>query len=367
MSTVIQATEANVPAVVVQGPPTHSIAEATQVAAMTSAFVSNTYAIQQELATCLSVYHVAGNVGRQPKQQLMRIYGLAGWATEIGQVDYKTCSRRINVAALLYTHLGRDLIESYCAGKMEMQLISSIVDGIAPYAIKTIDGCLMFVGRPRVAKKEAPTVEHPVSAPVAEKISPAVPDVVVPAHAEADEKTVAEMPEVSDEQAYEEWLMHRGENPLLNAKLMREGFRHIETEFVSVNISIHATKDSLLEMAMKLMSLAAELDHEPIEPNVQPGDTAHAIAIGEIPKSVLKETEARLAPAETTPLRGALQDALQAAIDALAAEAPVETDAEIAEHQRIESEKLAAKQAEAAKDASPSTRYRKPRSNTPKV
>lgn len=352
MSTVIQATEANVPAAVVQGPPTHSIAEATQVAAMTSAFVSNTYAIQQELATQLSVYHVAGNVGRQPKQQLMRIYGLAGWASEISGADYKTCSRRVNVGALLYTHLGKDLIESWCAGKMEMQLISSIVDGLAPYAIKTIDGCLNFVGKPRVAKKvETPT---PSAAPTEKAPLVKVPEVVVPPHEVVDEATITAEPPQSDEQQYEEWLMHRGETPLLNAQLMKDGFRHIETEFVSVNISIHATKDSLLEMAMKLMSLAAELDHEPIEPNVQPGASAESLAVGDIPKSLRKVTEERLVDAPDTPLKLALE----AALAELAKEPhePEEDPETIKAHQAAEAASLAEKKAE----PSPSTRYRKP-------
>jgi hypothetical protein len=137
---------------------------------------------------------------------------------------------------------------------------------------------------------------------------------------------------------------------------------------VNIDIAVSASKDDLLKAAYALMELASTMDGpEPPQEVIakEPGATAEALAVGSIPSSLRKVVEDNLKPVPegtSTPLRAALEAALQA----LPPEEVVETDEEIAEHQRKESEALEAKQ-KADKVAKAPSRYRKGTTKPPVV
>ena len=283
METLTQATTTN-PTTIAHIPdvvhtPTHQISEATYIAALSSAMLSSKYALAQEMSTCLSVFYEHGNVGREAKQTMMRLYAQSGFECSSPlENSYKTCSRRLNVGALLFTHLGNELIGKWCEGKMEMGVISSIVAGIEPYGFKSVESVLAFVGKPRTSPKAKLPI--PVAAPTPEPEKVSVEPLTeerrvmregmlgegqhgpVQEHLfrRASDLVEAAPMEDSDALRYQEWLSTRGETPLQNRWEIEQGYHHVKTEHIAVAIPPETSREEILRCAMQLMALAAEMD-----------------------------------------------------------------------------------------------------------
>lgn len=249
----------------------HQISKSTYVAALTNSLVSNKYALQLEMATCLAVFMETGNVGRDAKQVLMGVYADAGYdCLHHTGADYKTVSRRINVSALLFTHIGRVSIENMCDGAVEMMVINSIVGGLEPLNLKTIDGILSFVGKPtreksQIVDQNEPTQPENSQSELANNESAPDTATVVSQRIANDELDLTESSE-EDIVRLEKWLSTHSETPLRHQWELNNGFRHIDIGMLHVSIPPNTSKDDIIRAAMAMLAMAEKMTSE--APNV---------------------------------------------------------------------------------------------------
>jgi hypothetical protein len=252
------------------------------------------------------------------------VYVAAGWdAEDQFSTEYKTCLRRINIASILFTHIGADVITTWIAGAVEMMIITSLVDHLAPYNLRSMDGVLAYCGKQRLPTKTVANAEPLPPAPEA-----------IHQGAEMERRgTTEDEPEqpisvvetefpMDDHEAmrYEEWLAKRGPTPAHNQWEIAHGYHQVKTEHLIVSIPPETPKDEIIRAAMAMLAYASEMDgaietvDEPLE----------------------------------TPLKAALQEA----IDKQSKQEQDESDedeAAIIEHQRIEQERMEAERKEAKK------------------
>lgn len=266
------------------------VSTATYVQAMQSAFTSSKFALQLELATALAVFASTGRVDRDTKKTLQEVYVAAGWdASSPDRVDYKTTMRRCQIASVLYTHIGRDVIASWIAGSAEMMTINTIVSHLAPLNLSSMDGTLAHCGKQRQPPKPrpvaAPTEPSPEARAAAERVIAGTEPQI---HIEGvsvevvDEGDLAEghegplqphlfrraadmeaAPETMTDleaERYENWLAVRGENPILNARQIAAGYKHVHTEHLAITVPPSCSKAEIIAAAMELLKLAGEMD-----------------------------------------------------------------------------------------------------------
>jgi hypothetical protein len=257
------------------------VSTATYVQAMQSAFTSSKFALQLELATSLAVFASTGRVDRDTRKILQEVYVAAGWdATSPEKVDYKTTMRRIQIASILYVHLGRDVIASWIAGSAEMMTINTIVSHIAPLNLSSMDGTLVYCGKVRQRDKPRPIpAPSPEARAEAERImvdeQPQAPIEGVTGTGElaeghegplqphlfrrSSDKETGEMAP-DDEAKYERWLALRGETPKLNLWEIEQGYHHVTTEHISISVPPICSKQEIIDAALALMALASSMD-----------------------------------------------------------------------------------------------------------
>lgn len=141
--------------------------ESVWVTALSGAEGFHRDALQLELAVGLSVFSVkadAVKVGLDAKKALKEIYSKAGYACATPQgEDYKTVSRRINVAADLYQWIGgRQTIVDWVEDAPPREQVKVIMEHVKGYQFDSINDVLAKMGkpvtvkRPRVAAAPAP-------------------------------------------------------------------------------------------------------------------------------------------------------------------------------------------------------------------
>lgn len=257
------------------------ISKDTYVASLQSAMASAKYALNMQLAVSLSVFLEHGGTTRGAKRYLYQIYDMAGWDCSTPEsTGYKTVSRRVFSAALLYNHIGGERIAEVVGGNVEGQLIQSLVEMLMPMQISSVDNLLAQVGRPRAVA--APTKQGTAEKGDSNKESEAKSDAnkkedTSPQQGsdngsggvETLEPGEIKLPESVTGSEGERDHTPEEEHPLEDnqhgPKFMRrlediEGVKHLDSDNVHINIAPTADRNELTRMAMALLELAERLD-----------------------------------------------------------------------------------------------------------
>lgn len=294
------------------------ISRSTYISAMQNSLVSSRYALQTELAICLAIFSESSRVDRESKKAAQEVYVAAGWdAADQYCPEYKTALRRIQIASILYTHIGSDVISAWTAGAVEMMIITSIVDHLAPYNLRSMDAVLSYCGRQRIPKA-------PTNTPLQQKAQQGS-EMELRGTVDDQSESIPEPLPTDDKEGmlYQQWLAQRGNTPERNARELEQGYHQVKTEHILVSIPPEAPKDEIIRAAMAMLAYASEM-------------------VG-----AETSTEASADEDLQTPLKAALQEAI--AKQKQEEDEADEDAASIIEHQRIEQERMEAEKREAKK------------------
>lgn len=165
------------------------------VTALSSAIVSGRAALQTELAVGLFVYHEYGVVDLAAKKGLRGVYAACGedCATAEG-ADYKTNSRRMDRIGKLFDKIGSRKIKKALVGLKDMEAVEALRVFIEPLGLKNMETVSEYCREPGESKPVGAVAERTRRAtdkPGLVHVKTAHCDVVVPP--EADEQELIEL------------------------------------------------------------------------------------------------------------------------------------------------------------------------------
>ncbi len=202
----------------------------TCVAAINRAAINRKSAFQIELAVGLAVYLNSGGTDKLAKAMLCNVYASAGYkCMSVNDMDYKTVNRRVNVSADLFNTLGQAKVEKWAGRHAEDRMIESLMLGVEPYELYTVSDVIRLCTPP--ATRKPPT-----------KILPASDILAIAGNAPLPkgQQTVVDMFRRAADQ-------------------VAKGARHFETKHLALMVPDTTTRDEMIEMAHRLLSLADEL------------------------------------------------------------------------------------------------------------
>lgn len=205
-----------------------TLSMSTCVEMINAAAMSKIAAFQIELSVGLAVFQNYGLVDRTSKNTLCDIYQSSGYqCVRPHDSDYKTVNRRINATAELFVKFGPSNIAKWVKSADEKAYILAISEGIQQYDLYSPADVYRFC---RPAKEPATLVQ----------VSP--------------HQTILAGPTTGHDKVVQ--LFRRA------ADLAAKGANHIETENLALVIPKTATRDELVEMAMRILELAESMKKE---------------------------------------------------------------------------------------------------------
>lgn len=123
--------------------------------ALKSSLMTGKSALQMELAVGLFVFHSCGSADIYSKKALRFVYAACGedCLTQEG-ADYKTNSRRMERIGKLYYKLGARKIKKALTGLGEMTAVDALREYIEPLQLKTMEAVSEYCADPADAKIE---------------------------------------------------------------------------------------------------------------------------------------------------------------------------------------------------------------------
>lgn len=248
------------------------ISLATYVASLTSSIMSYKHATLTEAATGLAIFCERNVADRHAKRTLVSIYAAAGYdCSDSTGESYKSVMRKVAIISGLFNFIGSEKVQEWVGGNSEGAAIAAIVKGLEPLGIKSMDGILALVGKPRmqraVSAHAAPVqietklavTPAPEAAPAAEPsleegeivLEPSAKGEHVEESEEAMPKYARRATDVSSKQAAAN----------THSFILGEGdYVEIGTEHVSIRLSHDADKSEILKAALQLMEIADEME-----------------------------------------------------------------------------------------------------------
>jgi HAMP domain-containing protein len=188
--------------------------------ALSTAAINRRVALQIELAVGLGVFLLYDGTGTGARQALCEAYATAGYqCLAYNGIDYKTINRRINACAELFHRVDARA----WAGKVnEEVLIRALMIGLEPLALQSISDVHRYCA--------------PAKKPRTVGVKPHTRVLGGPGGHTGQDAVLSMFRRATDQ--------------------VRKGAEHIETEHLALVIPADTTRDELIELAGKLITLA---------------------------------------------------------------------------------------------------------------
>lgn len=174
--------------------------------ALKTALTTSKTALKMELAVGLYVFHMHGSADIHAKRALRAVYAACGEDCETPEgADYKTNSRRMERIGKLYYKLGARKIKKALAGIGEMTAVDALREYIEPLNLKTMDAVSEYCLDPQEKANDKP------------------------------------------------------QKPMTRRATDAPGVVHFKTEHVRIDIPPEASQSEIVNLANKLLELAATL------------------------------------------------------------------------------------------------------------
>ncbi len=193
--------------------------------ALNIAAINRKSAFQTELAVGLGVFLISGGTNLDAKRLLREAYAASGYqCLHGGELDYKTVNRRINATAELFHKVP---VKTWAGKLSEKDMLRAICIGLEPHELHSVADVMR---KCNPAKKAA--------TPVAVKPHGALLTGPIGTNDTGQQKVVAMFRRAADQ--------------------VEHGAQHFETKHLALMIPQSATREELIQMAHKLLSLAED-------------------------------------------------------------------------------------------------------------
>lgn len=290
------------------------ISMATYVASLTSSIMSYKHATLLEAATGLAIMCERNAADRHARRMLVSVYAAAGYdcADSSTGGEYKSVMRKVAIISELFNFIGAEKVQEWVGGNSEGAAIAAIVKGLEPFGIRSMDGILSLVGKPRMPR----AISAPTAPAQIETKQPQAPAETAPEAAQAAK--VSEVMEEGEIKLPE--AISTGEQPAepseempkfarrstdvsskqaaanTHSFILGEGdYVEIGTEHVSIRLSHDADKSEILKAALQLMEIADEMEAKQMQ---EKADSDSALAI-KLMEEMRKMTTGKKAPSAT--------------------------------------------------------------------
>lgn len=212
----------------------------TCIAALHGAALSRKAAFQTELGVSFAVFLTQGGTERNARQLLVEAYASAGYmCLTPADADYKTINRRINATADLFNTVKMRTVKKWAGALDENKLIAAMVEGLRPYELFSVADVQRYCAPPETVHTSPTGQEKTAVQPHNEILGgPTSPNRT------GQEKIIQQFRRAADQVA--------------------KGAAHIETEHLALMIPKDATRDELVDMAQKLLTLAKKRNSHPV-------------------------------------------------------------------------------------------------------
>lgn len=262
-----------------------AISREQYVMAMQDSIVTRAHALCTELAVSICVYAEAGNVARDAKNNLREIYVASGMdAKDASGSAYKTTMRKIQLAALLYTHLSTidDKLQGVLEGKIGLSKITAVAEFLKQFNFKNSESVYILLNKPTV-RKAASAPQEPAkptrskgmsvaefqqsqtNSPV-ENIANAKPEFSQQRENEPAQQQMFDE-EDYDVSAVTNWIKDEAADVPKQREDMEYSIRYVGTKNCLCVLRPDASRSELLMASRELAKLAALLENEHV-PNI---------------------------------------------------------------------------------------------------